>query len=330
MCPSDDDCWDRYGLEEWRTAFGIKVSNFGRIETDGIAHFPRTRCGNYLVVRSLGTRHRVHNVVAEAFLPPRPSPEHTIDHIDRNPLNNRADNLRWSSRSEQLKNRKLPLNRADSKPVEVNTGHGWIRYPSINEAIRQHGFNPGSFCKVLKGKAQLVNGASARYADDVEETYPDEEWKETSGRMVSNMGRVQNCRGLKYKPLPGNENGYCKAFEEYVHILVMNAFGPPKPFPDATIDHINGVRHDNRISNLRWASKALQTANQKQRKPYKLKHSARSVKATFPDGCIVHFASIAEAQRKTGADSRRISEIIHAQYARNKGNIERKTGIRFE
>ena len=47
---------------------------------------------------------RVHRLVAKTYISnPNNNPE--VDHIDRDKLNNSADNLRWVSRSENLKNR---------------------------------------------------------------------------------------------------------------------------------------------------------------------------------------------------------------------------------
>ena len=48
----------------------------------------------------------VHTLVAEAFLGAKPSPSHSVDHIDRDPFNNRLSNLRWATRLMQTKNRK--------------------------------------------------------------------------------------------------------------------------------------------------------------------------------------------------------------------------------
>ena len=55
-----------------------------------------------------GTRktYSIHRLVAEAFIPnPESKPE--VDHIDRDGLNNKLDNLRWATRSENCYNRLL-------------------------------------------------------------------------------------------------------------------------------------------------------------------------------------------------------------------------------
>ena len=43
----------------------------------------------------------IHKLVAEHYLPPKPTPLHEIDHADRNKKNNHFSNLRWATRSEQ-------------------------------------------------------------------------------------------------------------------------------------------------------------------------------------------------------------------------------------
>lgn len=45
---------------------------------------------------------RVHKIVASAWLPPPPSPEHVIRHRDGNNKNNRADNLLWGTQQENI------------------------------------------------------------------------------------------------------------------------------------------------------------------------------------------------------------------------------------
>jgi len=48
----------------------------------------------------------------------------------------------------------------------------------------------------------------------------------------------------------------------FVHIVMCETFIGPRPHPNHQVDHINHIRHDNNITNLRWLSRA---ANLKRR-----------------------------------------------------------------
>lgn len=75
-------------------------------------------------------------------------------------------------------------------------------------------------------------------------------WKEYNGFKVSNLGRVIGKNG---KMLKGHKStiGYILyGGERYLgHILVWEAFNGPKKL-GMVINHINGNKHDNRLSNL--------------------------------------------------------------------------------
>lgn len=59
-----------------------------------------------------GKSYLVHRLVAECFIP---NPEHkpTVDHINRDPTDNRVSNLRWATYKEQVENSSKVLDRVD-------------------------------------------------------------------------------------------------------------------------------------------------------------------------------------------------------------------------
>lgn len=78
---------------------------------------------------------RVHTLVAEAFLGPRPTPKHEVNHIDGIKANNHADNFEWVTRSQNMRHARDVLGR---KPVhgEAN-GHAKVTEVEVREILRR-------------------------------------------------------------------------------------------------------------------------------------------------------------------------------------------------
>jgi hypothetical protein len=98
-------------------------------------------------------------------------------------------------------------------------------------------------------------------------------WAEIPGFIdykVSTMGRIKSYKRNKESILclKKHKRGYLfvhlrelgKSKKINLHQCVMEVFGPERP-PNTTVDHINRIRGDNRIENLRWATDEEQTKN---------------------------------------------------------------------
>jgi transposase len=97
---------------------------------------------------------------------------------------------------------------------------------------------------------------------------PQEEWRiipDFPEYAVSNKGNIATLKTGKlrkfsdhkrYKQCMLRKDG--KAYNRFVHRLVANAF-LPLPEEGQVIDHINGIRDDNRAANLRWCTTQMNT-----------------------------------------------------------------------
>ena len=117
-------------VEQWLPVVGYEdsysVSNFGRVRSEARViqcvnrsdfrlkqHVMTPASGKsmYLSVRlvsdAVATTRYVHHLVLEAFVGPKPSPGMDACHGDNNRKNNRADNLRWDSRSGNHADKKI-------------------------------------------------------------------------------------------------------------------------------------------------------------------------------------------------------------------------------
>ena len=164
--------------EEWRPVVGYDNRYVGRYEVSSLGSVRSLRYRGHDCIKQL-PQHRqtfdsrykfvtlfapdwkrhsisVHQLVAKAFVP-NPNGYHEVNHIDGDPGNNRADNLEWCSRSQNITHAYRALNSnmgSKKKVICVETGmvfssgvaaSKWLglKMNSVNMAICRGGMAGG-------------------------------------------------------------------------------------------------------------------------------------------------------------------------------------------
>lgn len=118
--------------------------------------------------------YRIHTLVAHAFpeICGEPFPGAVVNHLDENPTNNVATNLRFVTQRENVNwgthNERMIKNRKGKnacKPVLQYTLNGDFvkEYPSCNEAARQTGIDDTTMWRCCNGIKESVNGYIWKY-----------------------------------------------------------------------------------------------------------------------------------------------------------------------
>ena len=83
-----------------------KISNWGNCKRKEILKIDLRKGYAYVVLYNNGIpkKYSIHRLVAETFIENIDN-KYSVDHIDRNILNNHVSNLRWATMEEQCKNK---------------------------------------------------------------------------------------------------------------------------------------------------------------------------------------------------------------------------------
>lgn len=133
--------------------------------------------------------------------------------------------------------------------------------------ITKNGKGKNATYEVIETQAQIIDKSEFSTAHTkVTEDLPGEIWKTvycSELHEVSNLGRVR--RKDNKKLITGSlKDGYLvveiiKNKKFRVHRLVKQTFDPIENHETMIVDHINGIRTDNRLENLQWGTEEENT-----------------------------------------------------------------------
>ena len=108
-----------------------------------------------------GKKMQLHRIIAEAFIP-NPENKPTVDHVDGDRKNNRIDNLRWATYSEQ--NSRFNMHGVRSEKIYAEKENGEkIYFNQISEAAKYFGCTISNISQMLKKGTFGVRGKTRYY-----------------------------------------------------------------------------------------------------------------------------------------------------------------------
>jgi hypothetical protein len=262
-------------IEEWKSLDFMKfskysISTFGNFRNNKTCKLlnPCINFGYYYINLHSDDKTRkyvrVHCLMAKAFLMDKKrDDQNTVDHINRNGLDNNILNLRWHNMHEQNLNKTKSQLTTNCIPIIQKDKNGMIlnTFRTTGDAMKHLNISSTGFLyKILRNqliKEKLDYTLEFEYKKDLE----NEVWKEvkliTSKKIyVSQFGRIKSGKKIftgdkgvgGYKRIIINHKHYL------VHRLIAEEFCSGKSKERNIVNHKDSNKINNNAINLDWCS----------------------------------------------------------------------------
>lgn len=158
-------------FEEWKKIIikneetGWEVSNLGRFKRQDESITTGFDRGRYNGIEINGKTYSAHRIVAEVFIPnPKNLPQ--VDHINTNKRDNRVENLRWCTGSENMNNpltKDIMTKEKHPNAKRIKCIESGIIFNYIREAATYYNISYKHISSAAKGKRKSAGGFHWEY-----------------------------------------------------------------------------------------------------------------------------------------------------------------------
>lgn len=259
------------------------------------------------------------------------------DHIlSHETWNNHKRNLRWASKSFNMRRRLPSMTKAQSFSQKVKctcrrTGEERV-FDSQEDAAAGIGLDHGFVTRCVNGKKRSAAWIIEPVCSEELLLSNEEWWPLTPGTTypcASSYGRWQPRPYIesRYTPVP-EKSGYVRVStpKRGMHDIVLSHY-EPRPSPLHTAEHINRNRSDNRRENLCWLDGSGQRKNQDRSE---IGAHWWNYRARADDSDVwVQFSTSAELADHLGLTVQQLSNGASTS-GRSTGHRKAPTGIRYK
>ena len=281
----------------------------------------------------------VHKLIALTYIE-NVDNKPTVDHINRDKLDNRVENLRWATMKEQNENKDKCEHKNSRRSVYQLDKNGNIikKWDSIADAENYLKLpHKGHISAVCKNKIKTYAGYGWKYAIDVDVNEDNEEWfiakipklnpEQHNVIYVTKSGKIKKPNGEiitgtlhRKEYLKVGISIYDNIFETSissksisVHKIIANTF-LDKVEGKTKVNHKNGIKTDNRLENLEYVTTLennLHAIEIGLKKPnFNGKNSKAIIRLTMGGQEIETYPSVSEAARVLGLTTSNICAAL--------------------